>query len=604
MELIENITFINSPGDLWDKAISFLSDPRVLVLGLDTETTGIDPLIDKVLLISIGNKNTQFVIDVARMRKHLGALKAVLTDPDKIFLLHNAKFDYKFFKQDLGIELQNIHDSMLTEQLLVKGKKEKGFGLDDVANKYVGVNLNKDIRKTFIEMVYGDEFGKDQIKYSGIDVLYLDTIYATQLKLVTKYGLQKTYATEMHALLPTGDLELNGIYLDKTRWIKAEEDAIKDRDAAKKDLDALFAPVVGQDLFAEAAINYNSPKQLLTALKALLGTLVKDLKDTREASLKEIKHPIIDSLLLYREKEKRITTYGRAFLENIHPSTGRVHSQFSQLYADTGRYSSDSPNLQNIPRDKQYRESFTGRTENYRIIGCDYAGMELRILADLSKEPSWIACFERNGDLHSEIGSKLFGKPIRAKGTLSKDDPGENVELRQFAKTLNFGICYGMGPKKLANATGMPFDQARAIIKEFWKQHVFIKNYFDEHVKKSIRDNVVRSPYDQRLRWLDGYDLDNPAEMASVRNLCMNFPMQSGNASITKNALYALQRHIKGKDAMLVSTIHDEILIESHKDVADEILALMKKDMVDAGTEYIKNVPVMVEGHVSTYWKK
>jgi DNA polymerase I len=602
--IIENIVFVNSPGKEWDGMLNFLLDPGVIYLGLDTETTGVDPLIDKVLLISIGNKNVQYVIDVARMRKHLDPFRKVFQDPEKIFLLHNAKFDYKFLKQDLGIELINIHDSMLTEMLLVKGKKDKGFGLDDVVSKYVGVALNKEIRKTFIEMAYGDTFTDEQVRYSAQDVEYLETVYSAQIRLIKKYALEVTYVTEMHALLPTGDLELNGMYLNKDKWLEAETQAVKDRDVAKLELDALFAPLVGEDLFSEAAINYNSPKQLLPAIKTLVGAPAKDLANTKEQSLKEINHPVIKALLMYREKEKRITTYGRAFLDNIHQSTGRIHSQFSQLYTDTGRYSSDSPNLQNIPRDKQYRAAFTGRNDNYRIVGCDYSGMELRILADLSNEPSWIECFERNGDLHSEIGSKIFGKSIRAKGTLGPDDPGENPELRQFAKTLNFGISYGMGPKKLARETGMPFDQARIVVREFWKQHPQIKGYFDRHVKMSTEAEVVRSPYDGRLRWLVGYDMDNPAEAASVRNLCMNFPMQSGNASITKKAMYLLKNHLKGKDAMLVSTIHDEILIEAHKDIADEILILMKKDMIDAAREYIKRVPVTVEGHVAMHWKK
>jgi len=148
----------------------------------------------------------------------------------------------------------------------------------------------------------------------------------------------------------------------------------------------------------------------------------------------------IAALLLYREKEKRISTYGNEFLTNIHPATSRVHSDFSQLFTDTGRYSSSNPNLQNIPAEAMYRQCFRAFTDDYRIIGCDYSGMELRELADLSQEPSWVDCFKRKGDLHAENGSVLLGKTIRKKGTNGPLDPGENWDLRRNIKTLNFGI--------------------------------------------------------------------------------------------------------------------------------------------------------------------
>lgn len=598
----ENVIYINKLGRQYDQAIDFLK--QLPSISVDTETTGTDPLIDRVLLISAGNPYKQFVFDVAALEKNLDPLKAVLNDDTKMFVIHNAKFDYKFLKRNLGIVLENIYDTMLAEMLLQKGRKMQGFGLDDVAEKYLMVKMNKDVRKTFIGLQYGSSFTQEQIRYSGIDIQHLEAIRTQQNLLLKKHKLELVCDIEMKAIPPTGDMELNGMYLSASLWSKAETQAIKDRDVARSELDAFFAPLVGTDIFGHADINYNSPKQLLPAIKKLVGKDASDLESTSEDALKTIDHAAVESLLKYREKEKRISTYGNSFLNNIHPATNRIHSDFSQLYTDTGRYSSSNPNLQNIPAEAIYRQCFKAWSEEYVIIGCDYSGMELRILADLSQEPSWVACFKRNGDLHAENGSELLGVPIRKKGTNGPNDPGENWELRRPVKSLNFGVGYGMGPQKLARETGMPLDQARKLIKLFWTKFSRIKVYFDNHVETSFAAKCVRSPYDGRLRWLEGFDFDSRKDQARVRNLCMNFPMQAGNATVMKHALYLIRRDLKGKNAKIICTVHDECLVEAHKDIAQEVYDIVVRDMIAAGERFIKNVPVAVEGHISTHWEK
>jgi len=157
---------------------------------------------------------------------------------------------------------------------------------------------------------------------------------------------------------------------------------------------------------------------------------------------------------------------------------------------------------------------------------------------------------------------------------------------------------------KLANATGMPMDQARRLIKDYWIKFSHIKKFFDSYTAEAFANKCVRSPYDGRLRWLDGFDYDSHKDQSRMRNLCMNFPMQSGNASITKHALYLIRRDLKGKDAKIICTVHDEILVEAHKDIAQEVYDIVRNDMITAGQRFIKNVPVDVEGHVSMQWEK
>jgi len=430
--------FINTLGEDYDNAIKFLSS--AMILAVDTETTGVEPLSNNILLISIGNADNQYVFDVARLEEHLQPLLNILSNKLITKILHNAKFDYKFIKRVLGVSTEPLFDTMIAEMLLLKGRKVQGFALDDVADKYLGIKMNKDIRKTFGDMLYGDTFTDDQIFYSGEDVTYLHRIREEQLKFIRKHGLEIVARIEMDVIPAIGDMELAGMFIDRTKWLKAEEDAKVLRTVAQKKLDAYFSPSYGLDMFGNCTLNYNSPKQLLPALKAIIGDKAKGLASTNEAALKEIDHPIIEALLDYRDKQKRISTYGSSFLDDVNPTTGRIHSEFSQLYTDTGRFSSSTPNLQNIPREKVYREAFTAGDDNYRIITVDYSGMELRILADLSRDPIWIECFERGGDLHCEEGTRISGTVIRRKGTNGPDDPGENPHLRQPYKSLNFGV--------------------------------------------------------------------------------------------------------------------------------------------------------------------
>lgn len=161
-----------------------------------------------------------------------------------------------------------------------------------------------------------------------------------------------------------------------------------------------------------------------------------------------------------------------------------------------------------------------------------------------------------------------------------------------------------MGPQKLARETGMDYNKAKKLVSAFWSNFPNIKIFFDAHVAKSMDARCVRCPYDGRLRWLDGFDLDSPKEQARVRNMCMNFPMQAGNATITKRALTILRTHLRGKDAKIVGTVHDEIIVQAHKDIADEVYKIMTDDMIGAAKEFIKNVPVEVEGKVAMCWSK
>jgi DNA polymerase-1 len=159
-----------------------------------------------------------------------------------------------------------------------------------------------------------------------------------------------------------------------------------------------------------------------------------------------------------------------------------------------------------------------------------------------------------------------------------------------------------MGPQKLAREVQVSFVEAKELLRKYWGAFPMIKNFFDELVEKSIQEHCVRSPYDNRLRWFDGFDFDNKGDLASIKNASMNFPMQSGNASITKLAMTALRSELKRTKlkAEPICTIHDEILLNAHKDCAVETEALLQKCMLNAATSYVKNVKVKVESNIAS----
>ena len=572
-------------------------------IAVDTETTGIDPHTSKVLIISMGDFRQQYVFDVARLKQeHIKEIAGILESQSILKLLQNAKFDYKALAVDLNIRLNNVYDTMLTEQVLTRGRKNISAGLADLVEKYVGVVLSKEIRSSFADMHYGNQFSKEQLEYAGRDVEYLHAIQQKQLEVVKKEALEKVIELENLAVLPTGDMEINGIYLDPKKWLALEDDAYKERLAAEKALDEFFIPVVGTDLLGNADINYNSPSQLVDALSKILPS---PISSTKEEYLKTIDHPVIKALLDYREKQKQISTYGAAFFKYINTITQRIHPNFLQVMGtDSGRYSCQDPNLQNIPAKPEYREPFCVQHDYNRIVGADYSGMELRLLAELSLDPVFLEIFDKKLDPHGAVGQMITGKEIRQKGTLGPDDPGLNLDLRKHVKTLNFGVAYGMGPKRLSVQTGMPYNQAKQLIAAFWKKFPGVKKFFDERVEYAIKNRCALSPLDGRKRWLLDFDFDAIKNRVHAENIAKNFPLQGGNASILKKALCMVRERIVGKRIMIINTIHDEILLEAHHEDAEEAKQILQECMISAAELYVKRVPITVESYISTHWKK
>lgn len=412
-----------------EECIAYFSDKKSIAV--DTETKGRNPYTKRILSLQLGDPDNQWVIDCRTT--DIRQFKELLES--KKLLLHNAKFDYKFLKH-AGITIEDIWDTMLAECVLYCGHEAHGYSLQAVTERYLDIHLSKDTRGDFYK-IESEPFTDKQVEYAALDVTYLHKIAEAQFKELEKYGLLYAADLEFKVTKAFADVEYNGMYLDPESWghnAVAFEQKVLDLTYELDEIikaSGLKYPVVsfGEDLFGEKIrelkINYNSPQQI----KTLLSDLGISVENTNNRTLvtSKSRHAFIPKLIEYREASKRANTYGQAFLDNINPATGRIHSDFWQVL-NTYRVSSNNPNLQNIPSTNEFRNCFKPRP-GYKWVSIDYASQELRLMADFSEEPGFIDVLNRGEDLHCYAGSMMF------KRTITKEDK----DLRTKAKTINFG---------------------------------------------------------------------------------------------------------------------------------------------------------------------
>lgn len=564
-------------------------------LAVDTETTGLDPYTSKMLLIQISTPEKVYIYDCLKLDK-MPLVKELLEKKDYVKILQNAKFDFKMLKHHYNIELNNIFDTMLAERTITAGISRE-IGLKSITEKYLNRYMDKSTRTTFLN--HDGNFSKEQLRYAAEDVIVLHPIYEMQKEELVKKELTKIAELEFKALIAVGDMELNGIKLDIQKWKALMNDASSKKAVAeKKLLDIILKGTGGeeqQSLFKGMhSINLNSNTQLLDAFKKIKG--LKKLKDTSSATLQDYKdHPAIQALLEYRKYEKLLTSFGDSILELVNPVTGRIHPEFNQFGADTGRFSCQKPNVQQIPHDQEFRECFIAEKGN-KLITADYSQAELRILAQLSEDPKFIEAFCSGGDLHKLTASQMFNVPV------------EEVEkpMRSAAKTINFGLAYGRGASSLAGQLGVEADEAKKLIGQYFNAYSGVRDWLEKAAKDAFDKGYSLTP-SGRKRFFEKprhNDKDYNSKKAAIERQGKNTPIQGANADITKYALIFLYETMKKYDAKLVNTVHDEITVEAPADKAEEVQKVLEGEMQRAGAEVVKLVPMKVDGEVADYWTK
>jgi DNA polymerase-1 len=371
-------------------------------------------------------------------------------------------------------------------------------------------------------------------------------------------------------------------------------------EALSKELDVQMAGMI-QRLYTLAGgeFNLNSPKQLAEILFTRLGLPpIKKTKtgySTDESVLTQLaaQHELPAEILAYRQLAKLKSTYVDALPALINPRTGRIHTTFHQAVAATGRLSSSDPNLQNIPikglMGPRIRAAFVPEP-GYALLSADYSQIELRILAHLSGDERLIEAFRTDGDIHTDTARTLFNLPA------SDITPA----MRRAAKTVNFGIIYGISPFGLSEQLGVSQAEARRYIDEYFLHFAGVKRFVDATIDKARADGFVTTLLG-RKRPIPELASTNPAQRSFGERSAVNSPIQGSAADIIKLAMINIDQRLsrEGLDARMVLQVHDELVFEvAHKD-AEAMKALVKTEMEGA---YPLSVPIRVEVGVGPNW--
>lgn len=598
------------------------------VLGVDTETEGFDFTCKKMIMFQIGDENQQFVIDTRGIS--IEPLRDVLESKDIIKIFHNAKFDYKFIKMWAHIECANVYDTFLVEKVITCGQ-ELRYGLAHLCDRYLGVELNKEVRNQFIGLT-GQAFRDDQIVYGAKDVEYLCKIRLKQLPNIEHFKLQNVVELENEAVLAFADIEFNGLQIDRESWEEiakhSEAQAIEMRDKLDDMLqrDPLFEEFIPDtvqgDLFMpveeirKVDIKWTSPTQVLKVFQKY----VPDLENVNGKQMFKYRrqYPMIDLYVKYKEKMKLATSYGSDFFKFV-SCDNKIHTSFSQIL-DTGRVASSKPNMQQIPADNTFRNCFTA-PEGWCFVSSDYSSQELNVIAFGSKDPVWIKALQEGKDLHSVCADLVYGEEWinSAEDDCSymerkaKCDCPKHKTLRTNVKTINFGLAYGMGPHKLADTLDISTKDAEKLIEKYFAAFPAIGGFLDKLGSFGKTYGYIKTfpPYNRR-RWFPKWyakikhSKSDVMELGSIERASKNTPIQGASADMTKNALIRIRNYIRewNVPVKIVMTVHDQIDTICTEEYAERWQNVMTLLMEQAALEVVTNGLLKADTNISKTWEK
>lgn len=586
-------------------------------LGLDTETEGFFNHSNKIVMLQLSDGVDSYIIDT-RGNNYVKRLKGLIED--KLILGQNLKFDYKFLKAE-GIILRNIYDTFLAECILTNGLKDRQLGLGYISEKYTGEGLDKSVRNQFINL-NGQPFTEKQIAYGAGDVEKLFIIRDKQLKEITKWELNEVLNLENKACLALADIEYNGFKLDASKWLKLAlnveskiplyEQELDNMVLEDKRLEKFRTNGVQLGLFGEVGRSVNIKWSSPTQITKLLQALGIDVNSSSEKEISKFQgdFPILKKFIDYKKDCKLTTTYGRDFVKWINKYTGRIHTEFWQIL-ETFRVSSNNPNLQNLPAKNEYLNCFVAE-DGWNIIGIDYAAQEARIAACGSKDELWLATFIEGKDLHSEVCKLMFG--ITDELVKTKPEFLRGKTYRDAAKTINFGVLFGMSKFKLSKSLSITIDEAEKLIIQYFEATKQLKSYLDNCSNYGLKNGYIRSfrPF-SGIRWFPQWKegLNSYKDfkvIGEITRASYNSPIQATGALMSKLALVKIRDYIidnKLEDKVkLIHVVHDATYCEVRQDFAVEFSKIQSQMMIDAGKEFNLALPMLTDICISPYWTK
>jgi DNA polymerase I-like protein with 3'-5' exonuclease and polymerase domains len=528
---------------------------------------------------------------VLRNTPALATLRNLLAASRPIKIAHNAKFDAKFIKHTLGTDLGGLFDTLLASQLIGAGDIEERHGLGTVAERY----LNEVVDKTERLSNWNFELSEAQLQYAARDAAILVPLRDKLRERLLSESLRDVAELEFNCVMVVADIELTGFYMHKDRWLEQLAIVEKRRAQLSDELQDVLAEESSQGtLFGgpqRDEINLDSHQQLTKALERL-GISVPD--STRNWKLQPLaaEYPVIGTLLEYRTVQKALTSYGQNMIDLINPTTGRLHADFRQIGAPTGRFSCTNPNIQQVPHAVEYRRCFSGHPVGRKLIIADYSQIELRILAEFSGDPGFTKAFNSGVDLHRVTAAEVFNVAVDQ----------VTREQRDFAKRLNFGVVYGLGAQRFAMMTGSSVSEAENILRKYFATYRGLDTYLHEAANRAVRERQARTGSGRLVRFR--YDEQDRQQISMTKRNGKNTPIQGTSADILKRALRLLKDELKDTNAHIVNIIHDEIVVEADASEAEEVARRVERAMCAAGEEYLKTVPVKVETEIADEWVK
>ncbi len=565
----------------------------------DTETTSINPLEAELVGIAFSwepgkGYYVPFPEGREEARKLLEKLRPFFASETMVKIGQNLKYDIKVLRQ-YDMEVRGpLFDTMLAHYLI---NPDMRHNMDVLAETYL------DYTPVPITELIGKK-GKNQLNMRQVP-LDKQTEYAVEDADVT-YQLAQKFRPELKEaktdkLFEEIEVPLLRVLADMEReGINLNEDYLKELsiqlDKDIKDLEQKIYTNAGEEF------NIASPKQLGDILFGKLNLVDKPKKtktgqySTSEDVLSYLAkdHEIIRNVLDYRGLTKLKSTYVDALPNEVQKHSGRVHTDYMQTVAATGRLSSNNPNLQNIPirteRGRQVRKAFIPRDENYVLLAADYSQIELRIIAALSEEDTMISAFKNGEDIHASTASKVFNVPI--------DEVTR--EQRSNAKTVNFGIIYGVSAFGLSNQTDLSRTEAKELIDTYYKTYPKLRNYISEQIDFAREHGYVQTILGRR-RYLKDINAGNQVVRGAAERNAVNAPIQGSAADIIKIAMINIHKKLsegKYKTKMLLQ-VHDELVFDCYKPELEEMKELIKSEMENA---YKLSVPLDVEVGIGENW--
>ncbi|MEA2020709.1 MAG: DNA polymerase [Patescibacteria group bacterium] len=567
-------------------------------VAVDTEADKLDPYFANLIFIQIGTPEKAYIFNAFEL-DDFSPLKKVLERKKPLKILQNAKFDYKLLKVQAGLELENIYDTFLAERLITCGLQRGQSNLGALAKKYLDLELDKEYdHYNWDRTVRTGNLKKKHFEYAALDVLTLFPIFRKQFQQLKKQDLMEVAKLEFACVAPVAEMEVKGTPIDQKRWKKNIREIKEKRDEIHDKIQAELRPLyktTQRDLFGNHVdvVNLNSPSQLIEAF-AKVGI---DIPSTGEQVLKKIDHALARMLLEYRGYEKLITAFGENLLDHVNPKTGRLHPDYMQIGADTGRFACSNPNLQQIPTDSEFRSCFRVG-EGRKLVTADYSQAELRILAELSKDPALVSAYKEGKDLHTYTASLMFGIP--------EDKVCHDIERFQ-AKSINFGLMYGRGVRSLATQLEVSVEEGEELLQKYFKQYKKVEKWLEKVAKQAIEKGYSETVIG-RKRYHKKPDPDDPnyeRAISAIKRKGKNTPIQGTSADMIKYAIVFVYRRLQeeGLNAFLVHTVHDEVVVETTEEDAERVKAVVKEEMERAGELMIKEVPMKADAMVSDIWE-